>query len=243
MADTGIINIHGKDYKTVAARVKEAHAAKAFFSLDTEVLSHTPIVVRATVTIKESHESPARIYTGISAVNPETARQIEKQSPYEVAETSAVGRALGFAGYGVIDSIASADEIIKASDRPLNVREMGDKAEAASQSAPVTNPAPSDTTDAYSSMTIGQLKLQLSRMIDRGETAVLHEQVGALSREEVIEALQGKFVPGTKLSPTEVMCEVCGEPATEKRGTTKAGKAWHGIFCPSGDKSHTRWLI
>ncbi len=56
----------------------------------------------------------SRIYptfTGISAANP--AKTIEKQSPYEVAETSAVGRALGFAGYGVINGIATADEIAK----------------------------------------------------------------------------------------------------------------------------------
>src|SRR6185312_6919284 len=51
-------------------------------------------------------------FTGISAANPSKA--IEKQSPYEVAETSAVGRALGFAGYGAVDSIATADEMVKS---------------------------------------------------------------------------------------------------------------------------------
>ena len=39
-------------------------------------------------------------------------KAIEKASPYEVAETSAVGRALGFAGYGIVGGIASADEMI-----------------------------------------------------------------------------------------------------------------------------------
>lgn len=39
-----------------------------------------------------------------------------------------------------------------------------------------------------------------------------------------------------------VVCEVCGKPATEKRGTTKGGKPYHGIFCSSEERSHTRWL-
>ncbi len=97
------IQIHGKEYKTVAERVQEA--GKDFLSLETEIIGHNPVIIKATVlTIKGK-------FTGISAANPSKA--IEKMSPYEVAETSAVGRALGFAGYGSVDSIASADEMNK----------------------------------------------------------------------------------------------------------------------------------
>ena len=103
------IKIHGKEYITVAERVAEAHEKlKGKFSVVTEVLCHTPVVVRAVVTIDENE------FTGISAANPSKA--IEKMSPYEVAETSAVGRALGFAGFGIVDGIASADEINKANN-------------------------------------------------------------------------------------------------------------------------------
>lgn len=101
-----MITIHGNQYITVAERVQEAHKDDMFESLNTEVLNDNPVVIKATVTIK------GRIYTGISAANP--LKAIEKQSPYEVAETSAVGRALGFAGYGIVEGIATADEIIKA---------------------------------------------------------------------------------------------------------------------------------
>lgn len=39
------------------------------------------------------------------------------------------------------------------------------------------------------------------------------------------------------------MCATCGEPAEEKRGKTKVGnKPYHGIFCSSGDKAHTKWI-
>ena len=99
------VQIHGKTYITVAERIKEA--GSDLIGLDTQVLQHEPTVIKATVTTKKG------TFTGISSANP--SKLIEKENPYEVAETSAVGRALGFAGYGVIDSIASADEVATSS--------------------------------------------------------------------------------------------------------------------------------
>jgi hypothetical protein len=100
------INIHGKEYVTVAERVAEAHKDQEKIDILTEVLFQEPVVVKAIVTTSKG------VFSGISAANPSKA--IEKMSPYEVAETSAVGRALGFAGYGLVDSIATADEMVKA---------------------------------------------------------------------------------------------------------------------------------
>ena len=100
------ISIHGREYITVAERVKEIHDKEKTFSITSEVLCDNPVVVRATVVCTKG------TFNGISAANPDKA--IEKQSPYEVAETSAVGRALGFAGYGLTDDIATADEMVKA---------------------------------------------------------------------------------------------------------------------------------
>jgi hypothetical protein len=48
-------------------------------------------------------------------------------SPYEVAETSAIGRALGFAGYGIVDGIATADEMVKADNDPEWIKEADEK--------------------------------------------------------------------------------------------------------------------
>lgn len=100
------ISIHGKNYTPVNERVMGAHAGEETLTITTEVLAHQPVIVKATVITKKG------TFTGISAANP--TKTIEKQSPYEVAETSAVGRALGFAGYGIVSSIASADEMVKA---------------------------------------------------------------------------------------------------------------------------------
>jgi hypothetical protein len=173
MNNNGIVNIHGKEYMTVARRVELAHEAKALESVETEVVSHSPIVVKAKVTIK------GKVFTGISAVNPDTARMIERQSPYEVAETSAVGRALGFAGYGIIESIASVDEMVKAG------------------AAGTTVQIPTTTLSGVSTK---------------------------------------------RLEAKDVLCEICGQPATEKKGTTKGGKQYHGVFCSTEDRTHTRWL-
>jgi hypothetical protein len=100
------IQIHGKEYITVAERVQEAHKELENLEITTEVLYQEPVVVKATVITKKG------TFTGISAANPSKA--IEKMSPYEVAETSAVGRALGFAGYGIVEGIATADEMVKS---------------------------------------------------------------------------------------------------------------------------------
>lgn len=103
------INIHGKDYITVAERLKQAHDDGKLVSITTEILEHKPVVIKATITMTDG-----KVYTGISSVPQQTYKQIEKMNPYEVAETSAVGRALGFAGFGAVESIASAEEVVKS---------------------------------------------------------------------------------------------------------------------------------
>lgn len=160
MKNNGIVNIHGKEYMTVARRLEIAHADNAIEGIETSILNHNPVVVKAKIKIK------GQTYTGISSVDPQSQKLIEKQNPYEVAETSAVGRALGFAGYGLIESVASADEVVFA-------HEIG---------------KPEQTT------------------------------------------------------PVEPKCQVCGQKAVDKEGINKLGKPYHGIFCSSEDKTHTKWL-
>lgn len=109
MSNNGIVNIHGKEYVTVAKRVLMAHEANdKTLSITTELVQNDPVLVKATVI------TPKGTFTGYSASYGAVNKQIEKQSPYEVAETSAIGRALGFAGYGVVEGIATADEMTKA---------------------------------------------------------------------------------------------------------------------------------
>lgn len=111
------VNIKGKEYVPVSERVKAIHEAltgagdsEPPFSITTELIVEAlpNVVFKATVTIGE------QVFTGHSGANP--LKAIEKASPYEVAETSAIGRALGFAGYGIEEGIASADEITKSEE-------------------------------------------------------------------------------------------------------------------------------
>ena len=106
------VNIHNKQYFTVAERLEKAHKKKDILGVETEVLSYEPrVTVKATITTKIG------IFTGISAADPN--KSIESKTPVEVAETSAVGRALAFAGYAGTE-IASAEELQKAfaEDKP-----------------------------------------------------------------------------------------------------------------------------
>ncbi len=105
------VRIHGNEYVTVAERVALLHKARKteVVSIDTFILSEddTQIVVKAIV------KCAAGTFTG-HAHSMKKAGGPEGDAPLEVAETSAVGRALGFAGYGIIEGVASADEVIVA---------------------------------------------------------------------------------------------------------------------------------
>jgi hypothetical protein len=103
------ISIKGKVYVPVVERVKEAHLQDPKVSITTEVLPSRPelVVVKATVVFK------GITYTGHSQA--EWGKGMMGGVALEVAETSAIGRALGFANIGLLDGIASADEVRKHS--------------------------------------------------------------------------------------------------------------------------------
>lgn len=111
------IKIQGKDYVLVSDRViffnEEYPNGCIKTNLITDPLSET-IVIKAQIT--PDIEKPNRYFTGYSQ---EVVGEgfINKTSAMENAETSAVGRALAMMGIGVIDSIASVDEINKAGQR------------------------------------------------------------------------------------------------------------------------------
>jgi len=116
------IDIKGKKYVLVSDRVLYFNENHKDGSIETELLStpeHERVVVKATVSIGE------RKFTGHSqAVVGEG--MVNKTAALENAETSAVGRALAMMGIGVIESIASADEMHKATRSPSKPPEKAD---------------------------------------------------------------------------------------------------------------------
>lgn len=106
------IDFKGKKYVLVSDRVLYFNETYPEGSITTELVSQPSddlVVVKATVKPNEK-----QTFTGYSQATWGEG-YINKTSALENAETSAVGRALAFMGIGVIESIASADEINKTS--------------------------------------------------------------------------------------------------------------------------------
>lgn len=106
------IKYKDKDYVLVSDRVIYFNDTYPKGAITTELITEPDsdlVIVKATVFPEDSQ----RKFTGYSqAVKGDGF--VNKTAALENAETSAVGRALAFMGIGVLDSIASADEINKA---------------------------------------------------------------------------------------------------------------------------------
>lgn len=122
--DTGIVNIHGKEYETVASRVQKFRTNKEIglnYSIETQIVeaNETTVVMKATIKDKEGRV----IATGY-AEEKRSSSMINKTSALENCETSAIGRAL--ANFGMAGTeYASADEVANAisqqnSDKPMS---------------------------------------------------------------------------------------------------------------------------
>ena len=103
------VNIHGKEYETVASRVKRFREENPNHGIITELLYHDKdkCIVKASVVL-----SGEVIATGHAEEVRESSR-INKTSAIENCETSAIGRALACFGY-LGSEFASADEVANA---------------------------------------------------------------------------------------------------------------------------------
>jgi len=114
------IKLQGNDYVIVADRVHavlEAEEIKLNYSIIDEKYFELDGRHFITVTIKIYTDTmESRTFMGTSEIKFHNAapKSADEKSPIECAETSAIGRALGFAGFGLIDSIATDDEIARA---------------------------------------------------------------------------------------------------------------------------------
>lgn len=105
------IDVKGKNYVQVNERVKALRMICPNASISTEIISMTDGIVTMKATV--SDEEGKVLGTGF-AQEKETSSYINKTSYIENCETSAVGRALGFAGIGIDGSMASAEEVANA---------------------------------------------------------------------------------------------------------------------------------
>jgi hypothetical protein len=108
--DSGVVNIHGKQYETVALRVKKFRDKHPSYRLTTEIVSRDDECV--VMLAKIGNEQGDILATGHSEEYRHTS-QINRTSALENAETSAIGRALAALGLGGTE-FASADEVANA---------------------------------------------------------------------------------------------------------------------------------
>ena len=104
-------DIKGKEYAEVNQRVKAFRMVYPNGAITTDIISleNGVVTMQATVTDGEG----AVLATG-TAQEKETSSYINKTSFIENCETSAVGRALGFCGFGIDTSVASYEEVANA---------------------------------------------------------------------------------------------------------------------------------
>ena len=108
------VDIKGKSYMEVNQRIKAFRMVYPQGIIETEMLSNENgvCVFKATVGYRENDEI-YKLSTG-TAYEKEDSSFINKTSYIENCETSAVGRALGMAGFGIDVSVASAEEVANA---------------------------------------------------------------------------------------------------------------------------------
>lgn len=128
-------DIKGKEYAEVNQRIKAFRMVYPSGSIETIMLKNEMTDNGGIVTFKAiiKDEDGKTIGTG-TAQEKETSSFINKTSYIENCETSAVGRALGFCGFGIDTSVASYEEVANAIEnqnkKPLKIPKTLEEAEA-----------------------------------------------------------------------------------------------------------------
>jgi hypothetical protein len=122
------VKIQGKSYVLVSDRVVYFNETYPNGRIETILLSEldAPVVYMKAI-VTPDVEKPNRCFTGFSQAVV-GGGMVNKTAALENCETSAVGRALAMMGIGVIESIASVDEINKAGNNNYAGAVMNGKA-------------------------------------------------------------------------------------------------------------------
>ena len=107
-------SIKGKEYAEVNQRVKAFRTLYPEGFITTEILCREGGLCIIKATVGHYADGKSVILATGTAYEKEGSSQINRTSYIENCETSAVGRALGMAGFGIDTSIASADEMNNA---------------------------------------------------------------------------------------------------------------------------------
>lgn len=123
-------NLVVKNYAEVNQRIKAFRMVYPTGTIETEMSSNENgvVIFRANV-----YDNEDRLLATGTAYEKENSTFINKTSYIENCETSAIGRALGIAGFGIDTSVASAEEVQNA----INNQEVNDKPKTSKKTSKV----------------------------------------------------------------------------------------------------------
>ena len=123
-------DIKGKNYAEVNQRIKAFRMVYPTGTIETKLISNENgvCIFKAVVGFIDENNNLVILGTG-NAYEKEGSSFINKTSYIENCETSAVGRALGMAGFGIDVSIASAEEVQNAIQQQddMKAKELGEQ--------------------------------------------------------------------------------------------------------------------
>ena len=123
-------DIKGKNYAEVNQRIKAFRMVYPTGTIETKLVSNENgvCIFKAVVGFLDENQNMIILGTG-NAYEKEGSTFINKTSYIENCETSAVGRALGMAGFGIDVSIASAEEVQNAIQQQddIKAQEIGEQ--------------------------------------------------------------------------------------------------------------------
>lgn len=172
MSKEGFVNIHGKEYKTVAKRVQEFRASYPTWSIMTDVvkIDDEQVLIKAQIINPES-----KIIATGHGHELRASSQINRTSYVENAETSAIGRALACLGLGGTE-FASADEVANAIHQQKTVH-------APTQSITPTAGA-LDNFNAAEKELIAQFAEDVADLVKSGDVSTACSNMETLENEE-----------------------------------------------------------
>ena len=206
----GIVTISGNKYMTTAGRVMAIHEKyPGCVQISTEILNDDELKVEMMATVEITDETGTRKFTGFAREHYEvkTQKDVNYASALENCETSAVGRAIGFAGVGLLpgSGFASADEIEGIGRKEKAVK---------SQQIAKNNPEPSTPSQALSMIsTINNHKKSLRGlgMTPSSLTKLYTEEFGKKAFDDLDSTELMKFI--------NILGDNLAKLSAEKNGT------------------------
>jgi hypothetical protein len=117
------IKFQGKDYVLVADRIKYFNETYPKGSIRTEIRKDEGNTIQIQAVVIPDIGETNRVFIG-HAEEIRGVGFVNKTSAVENAETSAIGRALAMMGIGVIDSVASMDELNIAKGKEVKLAQI-----------------------------------------------------------------------------------------------------------------------